>query len=560
MTPRPTYSPYPTISPWPSLTAYPTASATPTFSPFPTGTTSPSQSLAESPAQDKFVAGDDLALYPTASPSIGNEEADGRNIDGTSQPSSILDVLVEEYIASAHGSGSVPTLSPATTRNDVPSISPYPTASSTPTISPFPTGTPSPTSSPWPSFSFFPTASSTPTVSPFPTDEDTTGGKTSSLGYGHSCSDFEMGKQQVEEEIVFTYLAEARTVSIEFLNELEIHLIDHAASEALECSPESALHIYKIRYPDNGAASDAVPCKVSKSRSKACWLLRTIIWITTDRSTTLASRESVLTEMERGLNGGKLLTDTFHDLTFTKYLGPDPTETSSQDSTSPANGGATSAPANNYALYYTLGAVGLVIACAFLLGALFLRSSKWKNRHAKTLEPSDDGSIEITELLSRSRQRIKEGSAHLNREGNGDVDFEDVSPIVSEDENETHPNLETVAKTSDYNMGTGISYTSERASSAQRFYQNRSRRLTASPTSSVRSKNYQPMKQQYLKPSGSSTSSQGSRSSTRGSMIEHPSGSSVERAAERRAFKGNGSANFVDMHRQRNTAGGSNLV
>jgi hypothetical protein len=565
MTLQPTVSPYPTTSPWPSLTAYPTASATPTISPFPTGTPAPSQSLAESPAeQGNDVDGDDLAFYPTASPSFGNEQVDGQNIIETLQPSSILDVLVEEYIANAHGSGSGPTMSPATTSHDGLSISPYPTASSTPTISPFPTGINFPSSSPWPSFSFYPTASATPTVSPFPTDEDTTVGKTSSLGYGHSCSDFEMGKQQVEEEIVFAYIAEARTVSVEFLNELELHLMDHAASEGLECSPDSALHIYNIRYPDNGAASDAVPCKVSQSRSKACWLLRTKMWITTDRSTTSASRESVLTEMERGLNQGKLLTDTFFDLTFTKYLGPDPTETSSIDSTSPVNGGATSASGNNNALYYTLGAVGLVLACAFLLSALFLRSTKWKNGHADTLEPSDDGSIEITELLSRSRQRLKQGSAHFKGEGKGNrhVDFEDVSPILSQDENETRPTLETHGKTSDSNKGVGILNVSERTSSAQRFYQNRSRPLTTSPSSSVRSKTYQPVKQKYLKPSGSSsTSSQGSRSTTRGSMIEHHlGGSSVERAAERRALKGNGSANFVDTHQQRNMSLGSNIV
>ena len=361
-----------------------------------------------------------------------------------------------------------------------------------------------------------------------------------------------MGKQQVEEEILFTYIAEARTTSIEFLNELEIHLMDHAASEALECTPDSSIHIYKIRYPDNGAASDAVPCTTLNPRSKACWMLQTKMWITTDRPDTLMSRESVLIEMEKGLNGGKLLTDTFRDLTYTKYLGPDPSETSTVDTTSPVNG-SVSATGNNNALYYTLGVIGLVLASTLLLGALFVRVAKSREKQNPNLEQSDDGSIEITELLSRSRQRIKEGAAHFARREGSQVDFEEAPPhTVSENENGTLTDFETSR--------------TKRVPAAHEHNQ-KSRRLTTGtlshnslPTSSVRSKNYQPVKQQYLKSSGSSTASKGSMSSLGGSLIENTGGSSVDQAAERRAFKGKKSARYVDTHQHRGKPGGTDLV
>ena len=375
---------------------------------------------------------------------------------------------------------------------------------------------------------------------------------------------------------MFTYIAEARTLSIEFLNELEIHLMDHAAAEALECSPTSAIHIYKIRYPDNGAASDAVPCTRSNPRSKACWMLQTKLWITTDRSDSLMSRESVLVEMEKGLNGGKLVTNAFHDLTYAKYLGPDPTETTALDTTSPVNG-SVSAPGNNNALYYTLGSIGLLVASAVLLIALYLRRAQLRDRQTHCMEPSDDGSIEIRELLSRSRQRIKEGAAHLSQNDTRHVDFEDALH-GSDDEKDTHTYTEslgtttkgTLGTTTDSNKGIGSAGTTKRSPSAHQYYQ-RSRRLTTSnsslastrnmsPTSSVRSKNYQPVKQQYLKSSGSSTASQSSKSSQRRPLNETTGGSLIEQATERRAFKGKNSANMVATHHLGGISGGTDLV
>jgi hypothetical protein len=37
------------------------------------------------------------------------------------------------------------------------------------------------------------------------------------IGYGTSCSDFEKGPQQIDQEVVFTYIAEAKKYRTDFV-------------------------------------------------------------------------------------------------------------------------------------------------------------------------------------------------------------------------------------------------------------------------------------------------------------------------------------------------------
>ena len=76
-----------------------------------------------------------------------------------------------------------------------------------------------------------------------------------------------------------------------------------------------------------------------------------------------------------------------------------------------------------------------------------MRVTKWRERQKTNLEQSDDyGSIEITELLLRSRQQPnhEKGAAHFAwREGSEDH-FEVPPPHnVSENENGTFTDVET---------------------------------------------------------------------------------------------------------------------
>ena len=77
--------------------------------------------------------------------------------------------------------------------------------------------------------------------------------------------------------------------------------------------------------------------------------------------------------------------------------------------TPPVNG-SVNAAGNNNVLYFTpMGVIGLLVLASTLLlvGALFVRVTKWRERQKTNLEQSDDyGSIEITKLLLRSRQQI----------------------------------------------------------------------------------------------------------------------------------------------------------
>ena len=518
--PTPTISPFPTSSPWPTyiVVGYPTASPTPTISPFPTS----------SPWPTYIVEG-----YPTASPT--------------------------------------PTISPFPTQSLLPTSSPwptylvagYPTASPTPTVSPFPTQSLLPTSSPWPTYlvAGYPTASPTPTVSPFPTEDDNDtdvqdAAIADSVGYGHSCNDFEKGPQQIEEDLIFTYVAESRTTSTDFLNELEVHLLDDAASEALECATDSALHIYEIRYPDNQAASIATTCEPTLSSSKTCWILQTKMVITTDPASKTMAKYTVLADIQAQLNDGNLLTNSFQDLSYTKYLGPDPTETSFSRTPEPEGSNASEGD-NNSVLYFALGAVGLAVASVFFFVGLLLYTRRRRSRNSIHLEEqSEDGSIEITELLSKSRERLKEHPDHFTQRGYTETDVEDRLSIVEGQEREEQAESDAIYATKDTTKSSASSST-RTASAAQRYYQ-KSRRSMTSESSLTAGSNSSQRKQeavdsemvQMLSSSGqseslasskqrSSQSSHEMRSPKRASLFEDPVASPVEHAEERRAFKGN---------------------
>jgi hypothetical protein len=433
---KPTYSP--TFTPWPSLTPYPTASATPTQSPFPTDaeTSNTSAEKEKSPTQNN-----------------GRKEVNDNLVnDQQSKPSGPSDSL--EWS---------PTVSPVPTATRLPSSTPYPTASPTPTASPFPTDASSTgeesspmtspissktfptapttsekapfptnlnnydskTTSPWPTYiypvtfgptkTWYPTASPTPTASPFPTEEESESLSGDSRGYGHSCHGFEKAMEHVDEEIVFTYTAESKITSMEFVHELEIHLLDHASAEVLECAPDSPLHVYQIRYAENDAASDVRSCKTNQPESKACWILQTKMLITTDRSSKTMAKREVLEEIKSQLNHGKLWTDKFDDVTFTKYLGPELTEMSFSRTTSPMND-PNGVNAKHVKMSYALASVALISAIFFvvIVLVLYFRRLKIRKKLIDQKGESDDGSLEITELLSRSRLRLKE-----NLRGNG---------------------------------------------------------------------------------------------------------------------------------------------
>jgi hypothetical protein len=373
-----------------------------------------------------------LSLLPTESiqpTSVG--EAGGRKGDESIKPTSILEKMVDQFIQDGIDSRPEPTASPYPSLSPYPTLTRYPTASPTPTASPFPTSSPNPSStiyptssptptmSPFPTSSPYPSSSPTPTASPFPTSKDEVEGpgagskNGNSVGYGHSCIRFQKGPQQIEEKVVFTYMAEARTTSPDFLTEVEIHLLDHAVSEALECSIiNSALHIYEIRYPDDEAASDATTCEPTQSGSKACWILQTSMYITTDRSTKTMAKYTVLEDIQKQLNNENLLTDKFPDLSFTKYLGPDPVETSFSK-TEDSNNSDSLGLEHGSVLFYAIIAVSLAVASVFFFVALLIYSRRKKSSgRFDGDDESEDGSIEITELLSKSRERLKEHSSH----------------------------------------------------------------------------------------------------------------------------------------------------
>jgi hypothetical protein len=453
---RPTYNP--TFTPWPSLSPYPTASSTPTQSPFPTDdvTSNSSKKSQQSPTQnnDDFVRGqqsrpsgnkletNSLGWDPTLSPAPTLTRLPSLTPFPTASPTPTVSPFPTDTSSTGEAKPSKMTFSPSSTW--------FPTASPTPTASPFPTyyeNSDSKTTSPWPTYVYidtfgptktlYPTASPTPTASPFPTDKESEIVLNDSRGYGHSCHDFEKAHEQVDEEIVFTYTAESKMTSMEFIHELEIHLLDQISAEALECAPDSPLHVYRIRYAENEAVSDIRSCKTNQPESKACWILQTKFLITTDRSSKTMAKREVLEEIRSQLNHGKLWTDKFDDITFTKYLGPELTEMSFIRTTSPTNDDSI---ANRLTLTYTFAAIALIFAILFVAIVMFLYFKKLKINQKITQQTgdSDEGSLEITELLSRSRLRLKE-----NMKGNG---YDENEYFADSSQRSNHSRKESVVK------------------------------------------------------------------------------------------------------------------
>uniref|UniRef100_A0A7S1Y497 Uncharacterized protein n=1 Tax=Grammatophora oceanica TaxID=210454 RepID=A0A7S1Y497_9STRA len=435
--PAPTVSFFPTVTPIPTLTPYPTASSTPTISPFPS-----------------------LTLEPTSNP-------DNNNQASSSEPT---------YF---------PTATPYPSQWD-PTSSPWPTASATPTASPFPS------LSPYPSTTWYPTASSTPTSTPLPsylepsaepssegddassspvsTDAPTTvpnnsnsdqpddGGEAvvSSLGYSKSCEgateqDLQSG---TETELVFVYTVEATTDPNAdeeigtFFNALEIHLLDMAAQDTLQCDASQAfdVKVYRLSYSDTEPASETSACqKPEHVRSRSCWIVQTRMFVTTDALSAHVGKYAVLEDIQAQMNGEGLVTRTFPQLTFTSYLGPEPIGAGGEHGQVPP---ATQPPqeppeeTSGMLIGIVVGVLAFVGILALIVVCIYRRtdrspksttsgSSTSRSRETENLAVHDDASeassIEITELLSRSKARLKDVTVSSNAE----EDFEQTVHRVS---------------------------------------------------------------------------------------------------------------------------------
>jgi len=221
-----------------------------------------------------------------------------------------------------------------------------------------------------------------------------------------------MSADSAQVEVVFTYLAESTILSPTFLRELEVHLLDHAASEALQCTSDKAFYIYEIKYPENKAASEIVTCQPSHPESNACWILRTTMLVTTDQFSKAAARHVVLSDLKAELNDEKLLNEGFKDISFSQYVGPDLMEIFIPKITGGEHGYHSQ---NDSFLYYALIAAGTsAFLITLLLGCYICkRRRQAKNVGGKLTSTGDasneydsDGSIEIQELLSKTRKRI----------------------------------------------------------------------------------------------------------------------------------------------------------
>ena len=380
----------PSITFAPSSTAYPSASGTPTTSPLPT---------------------------------TGESERSGY----TSSTS----------IPSASGT---PTTSPFPTLSWKPSQytalrSNYPTASGTPTTSPFPS------SSQVPTISKVSTASPIPLATHSPTKYVATNTPNSTFGHQKACSNFVEGPDQVDTEVVFTYVAESRETSVDFLTELEVQLLDHAGTAVLECSDSSAVKIYRLSFPTQEAASDATTCEMTHVHSKSCWIMQTRIFVASDRESIAAAKYTVLNDIQKQLDDGNLLTTSFRDLTFTQYLGPNPVDYSGTTLSLPA--GVVRDGGSQALKWIATAAVGLAVTALLGFFALLYYVRRKKGNAAAIVDlqgfcsgtnDKSDMSVEVIELLSRSKTRLKEHPIVANNDS-----FDDEGSIVIESFHDEHP-------------------------------------------------------------------------------------------------------------------------
>jgi hypothetical protein len=379
-----------------------------------------------------------------------------------------------------------------------------------------------------------------------PVQKDSASSTVESAGYSQACDDFKEGPGYALEHVVFTYLAESTISSPTFLTEMEMHLLDHAAATALECAPESSFHIYKIGYPEDSVASDATTCEPSHPLSKACWIIQTTMIITTDPGDQLVAKNTVLNDIQGQLNDGSLLTKKFEDISYTQYLGPDPMSNSLPEA--PSEGGTS-------VLIFAVAAVALaVVAVLFFVALIYYTRRKDRDKTHSTVfvdEPSDR-SIEITELLSKSRNRLSEHPEHL-------VSSSSVTRSVDEIRStrlgrESSARGEGSVSTMSSSRSNGSS--ANRAPAAKRYYE-KARQASKSSVASFpepKSAESPQRKQRIQSPedemsrtlsrssrssrspkqaSSRQSSSSKSRSPARSLFVEDP----VEAAAERRAFQ-----------------------
>lgn len=356
----------------------------------------------------------------------------------TISPSSILDIMVARYIQ--HGI----EIRPPPTASPYPTMSPSPTSSRTPTTSVYPTTFPtlSKSSSPTISPSVPPKISnlaSEPSTSPpsissnylaaSKTDPpsnvkpqnlanmNTQDKPDTTQGYGRGCPNFEIYPESTQVEIVFTYLAESTMISPSFITNLEKLLLDYAASEALHCSSTSdyPFSIYEIKYPENKSASEIVTCEPSHAESDSCWIMRTTMVVTTDQAFKTTAKLLVLSELKDKLNDETTLTRNFPDIVFSQYLGPDLMDTFIPQ-VNGAEHGIQSQSSIPFIPYVFIAAG----ACTFFIFLLFCwcvykrrrqasrRGSKFtSNGDVSDGYSSDIDSVEIKELLAKSRKRLQ---------------------------------------------------------------------------------------------------------------------------------------------------------
>ena len=131
---------------------------------------------------------------------------------------------------------------------------------------------------------------------------------------------------------------------------------------------------------------------------------------TTEESSSSVAKFTVLAEIQKQLDDGNLMTTAFPDLTFTKYLGPDPVESTFEkaintDTTTTTTTSTGQPPMHSSVFWMATLAAGLAIMSTLVfLSLLFYIRHKRQNGDAE----SESDSIETVELLDRSRRRLKE--------------------------------------------------------------------------------------------------------------------------------------------------------
>ena len=97
--------------------------------------------------------------------------------------------------------------------------------------------------------------SNSPTMTQSPNHEPSPTFRTS-LGFNRTCTTYKPDQIDREFELIFTYTAESNIDTFDFLDDMEIHLMEHIAVEALDCDFNGSGGITSIAYPSDEAASE----------------------------------------------------------------------------------------------------------------------------------------------------------------------------------------------------------------------------------------------------------------------------------------------------------------